>query len=261
MGVAGAGARRGLIECRVGGWSFHVKRRPEGRGVGVVSRETVAVPEAAGRVFGDRLELAVRFAELLIEHGVARGLIGPREVDRVWDRHVLNSAVVSELLAPDTELVDVGSGAGLPGVPLAIARPDVSVTLLEPMARRVAWLTEVAEELDLDITVVRGRAEEKAVRERLAGADVVTARAVAPLAKLAGWCLPLARSEGQLLALKGSSAAEELERDAQAVAAVGGVNGRIVACGEGVLEVPTTVVVVDRAPGRDGKRRRRKDRG
>ncbi|WP_374213160.1 16S rRNA (guanine(527)-N(7))-methyltransferase RsmG [Crossiella sp. SN42] len=232
-----------------------------GRGVGVVSRETVAVPEVAARVFGDRLGLAVRFAEMLIEQGETRGLIGPREVERVWDRHMLNSAVVSDLLAPNASVVDVGSGAGLPGLPMAIARPDVSITLLEPMARRVAWLTEVVEELDLDVTVVRGRAEEKAVREQLAGADVVTARAVAPLAKLAGWCLPLTRPEGQLLALKGSSAAEELARDEQAVAAVGGVNGRIVVCGEGVLEVPTTVVVVDRAPGRDGKRRRRKDRG
>ncbi|MGO1053820.1 16S rRNA (guanine(527)-N(7))-methyltransferase RsmG [Crossiella sp. CA198] len=229
--------------------------------MGVVSRETVPVPELAARVFGDRLELAVRFADLLIEHGVERGLIGPREVERVWDRHMLNSAVVADLLPPSVSVVDVGSGAGLPGLPMAIARPDVSITLLEPMARRVAWLTEVVEELDLDVEVVRGRAEEKAVREQLAGADVVTARAVAPLAKLAGWCLPLARPEGQLLALKGSSAAEELERDEQAVAAVGGVNGRIVVCGEGVLEVPTTVVVVDRAPGRDGKRRRRKDRG
>ncbi|MBP2475531.1 16S rRNA (guanine527-N7)-methyltransferase [Crossiella equi] len=235
----------------------------------MVSRETgageavsVVVPEVAARVFGERLGVAERFGEMLVEQGVLRGLIGPREVERVWERHILNSAVVAELLAPGVSVVDVGSGAGLPGIPMAIARPDVEMVLLEPMARRCAWLEEVVDELELEgVYVVRGRAEEKVVRERVAGADVVTARAVAPLAKLAGWCLPLVRPEGQLLALKGSSAAEELERDEQAVAAVGGVNGRVVVTGEGVLEVPTTVVVLDRAPGRDGKRRRRKDRG
>jgi 16S rRNA (guanine527-N7)-methyltransferase len=207
--------------------------------------------------------LAERYVELLAEEGVRRGLIGPREVDRLWERHVLNSAVVGELLPRGARVVDVGSGAGLPGVPLAIVRPDVHVTLLEPMARRIAWLEEVVEELGLTATVHRGRAEERDVRAALGDADVVTARAVAPLAKLAGWCLPLTRIGGNLLALKGESAADELARDAEAVRALGGTEQSIARLGTDVLEVATTVIVVRRdkpASGRDGKRRTRKDR-
>src|SRR5437868_13263360 len=169
-----------------------------------VDRSTAhpVAPPAATHLFGARLPLAVRFAELLARHGVERGLIGPREVDRLWDRHVLNSAVIGERIPEGARVVDVGSGAGFPGVPLAIARPDLSIVLLEPMARRVDWLAEVAEKLELPITIVRGRAEERPVREQLGGADIVTARAVAPLARLADWCLPLVRPDGFLVALK-----------------------------------------------------------
>jgi 16S rRNA (guanine527-N7)-methyltransferase len=205
------------------------------------------IAETAERLFGSRLPLAQRYVDLLTEHGVVRGLIGPREVDRLWERHVLNSAVVAELIPTDASVIDVGSGAGLPGVPLALARPDLAMTLLEPMARRVAWLSEVVAELGVDITVARGRAEERAV----APADVVTARAVAPLAKLAAWCLPLVRPGGRLLALKGESANEELARDAEAVRRAGGTEQSVVCCGAGVVPVPTTVIAI---------RRTRKDR-
>ncbi|WP_188987030.1 16S rRNA (guanine(527)-N(7))-methyltransferase RsmG [Saccharopolyspora thermophila] len=230
---------------------------------------TGGAPEAARVVFGARLELAERFADLLREHGIERGLIGPRELDRLWERHLLNSAVLAELLPPNSRVLDVGSGAGLPGIPLAIARPDLTLTLLEPMARRVTWLQEVITELALTVEVVRGRAEEGPVRERLAGQDIVTARAVAPMERLAKWCLPLLRPGGRLLAMKGASAAEELERDAAAISAAGGGRGEVVSCGGGVLEVPTTVVVVKRVAAtrsaagrrRDGGRRTRKDRG
>ncbi|MFD7652519.1 16S rRNA (guanine(527)-N(7))-methyltransferase RsmG [Actinosynnema sp. NPDC059797] len=221
------------------------------------------VEDRAKRVFGDHYEKAAAFADLLTEHGVERGLIGPREVDRLWERHLLNSAVIAELLPQGSRVVDVGSGAGLPGLPLAIARPDLDLTLLEPMARRVAWLTECVGALGLDVTVLRGRAEEKPVRDRLSGSDVVTARAVAPLDRLAGWCLPLLRPGGRLVALKGESAEEELTRDAEAVRRAGGVRPRVITCGGDVLELPTTVVLVERddqASGRDGSRRRRKDR-
>ncbi|WP_104479462.1 16S rRNA (guanine(527)-N(7))-methyltransferase RsmG [Actinokineospora auranticolor] len=222
-------------------------------------------PVGAGVVFGERLGVAEGFVRLLAEHGVERGLIGPREVERLWDRHVLNSAVVGEAIPEGAVVVDVGSGAGLPGVPLAIARPDLSVTLVEPMARRVAWLDEVVETLALSsVTVVRGRAEEPAVRSRVLGADVVTARAVAPLAKLAGWCLPLVRQGGHLVALKGASAAEEIDRDRAAVARVGGGEPRVEVLGGAVLEVPTTVVLIERvkpATGRERPRRARKDQG
>lgn len=219
---------------------------------------TVAATAAA--VFGDRLELAERFVELLTEHGVERGLIGPREVERLWDRHILNSAVVGEQMPQEARVVDVGSGAGLPGIPLAIARPDLQIVLVEPMARRVAWLDEVVKTLGLtSVIVLRGRAEESGIKDDVAGADVVTARAVAPLAKLCGWCLPLLRVGGRLVALKGSSAVEEIERDRQAVARLGGADPRVETCGADVLDVPTTVVVVDRvAPTR---RRTRKDQG
>ncbi|MCI2423989.1 16S rRNA (guanine(527)-N(7))-methyltransferase RsmG [Saccharopolyspora sp. K220] len=230
---------------------------------------TEGAPTAARVVFGERLALAEGFAELLREHGIRRGLIGPRELDRLWERHLLNSAVVAELLPPNCRVLDVGSGAGLPGIPLAIARPDLDLTLLEPMARRVAWLQEVITELALAVEVVRGRAEEGPVRERLADQDAVTARAVAPMERLAKWCLPLLRPGGQLLAMKGDSAAEEIERDAAAIRAAGGGRAELISCGVGVLAVPTTVVVVERATAarsasgrrRDGARRTRKDRG
>ena len=214
------------------------------------------------RVFGDGASVAIKFAALLADHGVERGLIGPREVERLWDRHLFNSGVLAELVPQNCRVVDVGSGAGLPGIPLAIARPDIRLSLLEPMARRVAWLQEAVETLGLDIEVVRGRAEEPEVRRRLGGSDIVTARAVAPLERLAKWCLPLLRPGGQMLALKGASAAEELERDAVAVTKLGGTRQRVATCGAEVLEVPTTVVVVERdeqVGRRDAGRRRRKD--
>jgi 16S rRNA (guanine527-N7)-methyltransferase len=191
---------------------------------------------------------------------VERGLIGPREVDRLWDRHVLNSAVISEQIPSGARVVDVGSGAGLPGVPLAIARPDLDIVLLEPMARRVDWLAEVAERLDLHLTIVRGRAEERDIRRQLAEADVVTARAVAPLARLADWCLPLVRPDGLLLALKGVSASEEIERDRAEVVRAGGLDPEVRQCGAGLLETASTVVVIRRARPPVGKDRRSKGR-
>ncbi|MGY6657102.1 16S rRNA (guanine(527)-N(7))-methyltransferase RsmG [Amycolatopsis sp. TRM77291] len=216
-----------------------------------------SVRSAASEVFGDRVEQAVGYVELLERHGVERGLIGPREVDRLWERHVLNSAVIGERIPDGARVVDVGSGAGLPGVPLAISRSDLDIVLLEPMARRVDWLAEVAEKLELPITVVRGRAEERQIREELGGADVVTARAVAPLARLANWCLPLVRPEGALVALKGASAGEEIERDRVAVRKAGGGEAEVFECGTKVLEVPSTVVVIHRLPPKPSRSRRR----
>jgi 16S rRNA (guanine527-N7)-methyltransferase len=223
----------------------------------------VDVPAAAQTVFGDRCELAARYAAMLAGPGVTRGLIGPREAGRLWERHLLNSAVLEELVPPGMRVLDVGSGAGLPGIPLALARPDLSVVLVEPMARRVAWLHEVIAELDLPIEVQRGRVEEAGVRAKLGRWDVVTARAVAPLARLAEWCLPLVLPGGRLLAVKGASASDEVIRDATAVRSAGGGTVKIVQCGAVVLQPPTTVVVVQRrAEGvtRNTGARRRKDR-
>jgi 16S rRNA (guanine527-N7)-methyltransferase len=217
-----------------------------------VDTELVVPPHAAA-VFGPAVDRAAAYARLLATDGTIRGLIGPREVPRLWDRHLLNSAAIAALVPDRARVVDVGSGAGLPGIPLALARPDLRVTLLEPLARRAAFLTECVEQLGLDtVTVVRGRAEEGHIRRELGGADVVTARAVAPLDKLAGWCLPLLRSGGLLLALKGSTAAEEL-------AAVQPLADAADAVVTEVGDPPATVVVVTRgtvrATARGGRAR------
>jgi 16S rRNA (guanine527-N7)-methyltransferase len=226
--------------------TFHVEHRME------------SMTEVVSKAFGAGSDRATRFAELLAVHGVERGLIGPREVDRLWDRHLLNSVAIAECVPEGSSVLDVGSGAGLPGIPLAIARPDLKIVLLEPMARRVAWLEEVVAKLDLKVTVVRGRAEEKPIRQLLANRDVVTARAVAPLGKLAGWCLPLLKPGGRLVALKGSSAAEEIERDRDEIARHGGVDPEVQTCGRELLAEPTTVVVIRRAESTVGRNRKRR---
>jgi 16S rRNA (guanine527-N7)-methyltransferase len=210
----------------------------------------------SAQVFGDQLPKATRFAELLATTGVVRGLIGPREAPRLWERHLLNCAVLGELLPAGVSVIDVGSGAGLPGLVLGIARPDLRITLLEPLARRVTFLEEVVAELGLTgVAVVRGRAEESVGR---LAADVVTARAVAPLDRLAGWCLPLVAPGGRLLAMKGSSAADEVARYAPAIRRLGGGPARIVECGKGVVDPPTTVVEVPLVgtPARGGGRQK-----
>ena len=161
-------------------------------------------------MFGsDRLPLAEAYAALLATEGVVRGLIGPREAPRLWDRHLLNCAVLGEAIPADVSVCDIGSGAGLPGLVLAIARPDLRITLVEPLLRRTTFLEEVVDQLGLSgVTVLRGRAEE--VKERH-GFDVVTSRAVAPLERLLRWSMPLVAPHGALVAMKGSSVAEEIE--------------------------------------------------
>jgi len=215
-------------------------------------------PPGAEKVFGDRLGLATRYVEHLATSGVERGLIGPREADRLWDRHVLNCAVVADLVPDSAKVVDVGSGAGLPGIPLALARPDLRIVLVEPLARRVEWLGEIVEDLGLSLTVERGRAEENVIRRRWEGADVVTARAVAPLARLAGWSLPLLRTGGRLLAVKGASAPEEIERDAAEIRRLGGGTPRLEYCGAGVVDPPSTVVAVEREARPAGRSRKKR---
>jgi 16S rRNA (guanine527-N7)-methyltransferase len=207
------------------------------------------VDNPAGRaLFGERLGLADQYAELLVTDGVVRGLIGPREAPRIWDRHLLNCAAVAELIQPGARVVDVGSGAGLPGLALAIARPDLSVVLVEPLARRTSFLTEVVAALGLDgtVTVLRARAEEALGRLPEGPADIVAARAVAPLDRLAGWCLPLAKVGGRLLAIKGASAAVEAAEHAAAVRRLGGGQPAVRVCGADLLDPATTVVEVVR---------------
>jgi 16S rRNA (guanine527-N7)-methyltransferase len=210
---------------------------------------------SAAAVFGDRLPLAVRYASLLATAGVERGLIGPRETPRLWDRHLINCAVVGELIPPGSAVIDVGSGAGLPGLVLAIARPDLRITLVEPLLRRSVFLGEAVSLLELStVDVVRARAEEVAL-----SAPVVTARAVAPLDRLARWCLPLVAPGGRLLAMKGSSAEAEVLEHGAALRRAGGGSPRIFECGKGVADPPTVVVEVplQDAPRRSGGRRSR----
>jgi len=204
-------------------------------------------PPAALALFGDRLELARLYADLLAGPGVERGLLGPREVDRIWERHILNSAALAELIGPGARVIDIGSGAGLPGVPLAIARPDLRVTLVEPMLRRAEFLTEVVEALGISVEVIRGRAEEPAIRFSAAGADVVVSRAVADLGKLTRWSMPLLRPGGRMLALKGERAAAEVAECGREMAALGAIGLEVVRCGMSLLSPAATVVVAVRA--------------
>lgn len=185
--------------------------------------EALATPPEVATIFGDRLPLAVAYHESLRSDATVRGLIGPREAPRLWERHILNCAVIGELMDRDSRVVDIGSGAGLPDIPLAIARPDLDITLIEPQLRRVNYLKEIVGKLGLDnVSVVRGRAEEKTIKRQNRGADYVTSRAVAPLGKLMGWSLPLTRQHGLVLAMKGASAHEEIERDQRTISSAGG---------------------------------------
>jgi 16S rRNA (guanine527-N7)-methyltransferase len=203
-------------------------------------------PEGLHALFGDRLGLVRRYAEILAGDGVERGLIGPREADRLWDRHVLNSAALGELLDPEEQIADIGSGAGLPGIPLALARPDLRVTLIEPLLRRSDFLREVVDDLGVKVTVVRGRAEEIAVRQQVGEMDAVVSRAVASLDKLTRWSAPLLRPGGRMLALKGERATGELDEHRRVMESLGAVDARVVTCGETYLDPPATVVIARR---------------
>jgi 16S rRNA (guanine527-N7)-methyltransferase len=216
---------------------------------------TPVPPPAAVGVFGAALDQAVRYAQILAGAGVERGLIGPRETERLWDRHVLNSAALAELLDRGEQIADIGSGAGLPGIPLALARPDLRVTLIEPLLRRSDFLREVADDLGLDVAVVRGRAEEDAVRQRVGEMDAVVSRAVASLDKLARWSMPLLRTGGRMLALKGERAANEISEYRRVMESLGAVDARVVTCGGDYLEPPATVVIARRGESAPAHRR------
>lgn len=191
-------------------------------------------------VFGSRLPLAQAYHDSLATDGSIRGFIGPREVPRLWERHLLNCAVIGDVMPEGAHVIDVGSGAGLPGIPLAIARPDLDITLIEPLLKRSNYLSEVKELLDLDnVTVIRGRAEEGPVKKAVKGADIVTARAVAPLGKLAKWSLPLVKVGGEMIALKGESVHEELERDAAELKRAGAGKAEVITIkGTTIIRVP-----------------------
>lgn len=203
---------------------------------------TAELAGAARELFGENLPLAERYVAHLADTGIEWGLIGPREAPRLWERHVLNCAVVAELLPRGALVADVGSGAGLPGLCLALARPDCRFVLIEPLERRVEWLDMVVEDLGLEnVDVVRARAEQ-VVDE--VDADVVTARAVTALKNLLPLTMPLLGGRGELLAIKGRSAPEEVRAARSALRTYGGSAPEILTLGEGLLPETTTVVRV-----------------
>jgi 16S rRNA (guanine527-N7)-methyltransferase len=213
---------------------------PPAAGVSSAAVPDAGLAAAAAEMFGASLPVAQRYAELLTGDGVERGVVGPAEADRIWDRHLLNCGAIARLIPAKCTLVDLGSGAGLPGIVLAMLLPGARVTLLEPLARRAEFLRECVAELGLANTqVLRGRAED------LAGqvlADVVTARAVAPLDKLAGLCLGLARPGGRVLAIKGASADAELVKARPVLARLGVTDARVVQAGSAGVGTTATVV-------------------
>jgi 16S rRNA (guanine527-N7)-methyltransferase len=206
---------------------------------GGAADDGLLVPRGAAAVFGPALPTAAAFARILATSGVERGLLGPREVPRLWDRHLLNCAVVAELIdGHQGTLVDIGSGAGLPGLVLAMVLPGMEVTLLEPMERRCRFLAECVTELRLaNVSVLRGRAEDVTVT-----ADVVTARAVAPLPRLAELAMNVVRPGGMILAIKGRAAAEELAAAKPVLRRIGARGAEVVRAGQGKVSPATTVV-------------------
>lgn len=208
-----------------------------------VSRETPSAPDGARRVFSSgSLPLAERYAGLLATEGVVRGLIGPREAPRLWDRHLLNCAVLAELLPEGASVCDIGSGAGLPGLVVAIARPDLQVTLVEPLLRRTTFLEKVVSELGLGhVEVLRGRAD---VLHGARTFDVVTSRAVAPLGRLLEWSMPLVSPTGALVAMKGSSVADEVEAARPELTRLRCAEPEVHVLGEGLLESTTVALRV-----------------
>ncbi|MCV7122815.1 16S rRNA (guanine(527)-N(7))-methyltransferase RsmG [Mycobacterium lacus] len=251
---------------------FHVKHvgpRERAAPASAAAFEGDDVPAAAFEVFGPRLDLARRYAQALAGAGVDRGVLGPREAGRLWERHLLNSATIAELLESGDRVIDIGSGAGLPGIPVAIARADLRVILLEPLLRRVEFLREVVADLGLAADVVRGRAEEPWVQEQVGGCDAAVSRAVAALDKLTKWSMPLLRPNGRMLAIKGERASEEVHEHRRVMAASGAVDVRVITCGANYLRPPTTVVLARRGaearhkPARkpDGQRIPKENRG
>ena len=198
-----------------------------------------AEPAAAVAIFGDQIDQARSFAQTLANDSDELGLLGPRELDKLWSRHILNSVVVAELVHSGDKVADVGSGAGLPGIPMAIARPDADFVLIEPMERRSSWMLEVVEDLGLkNVRILRSRAEDVTEQDF----DIVTARAVAALDKLLKMCVPLLKPGGALIALKGSKAAEEIANSKKLEEKLGISSFEILVCGEKFLPEPTSVV-------------------
>jgi len=205
-----------------------------------LSRQQDWIVDATEVIYGEHVEVAERFVEHLVTTGIEWGLLGPREVPRIWDRHVLNCAVIQELLPKGALVADVGSGAGLPGLAVAIVRSDVQFILIEPLERRVDWLNMVIEDLELEnVDVIRARSEQVV---DTVDVDVVTARAVSAMKSLVPITVPLLHGHGELLALKGRSAQTELDKAQKVLRKYKTNTAEVLTVGDDLLEVPTTVV-------------------
>jgi 16S rRNA (guanine527-N7)-methyltransferase len=209
-----------------------------------VSAADLTPPDVVFQRFGASAELLVRYAGWLAGPGTVRGLLGPREIPRLWDRHLLNSVAVAELVPSGARLVDIGTGAGLPGLAMACVRPDLTVDLVESLLRRTDFLTEVVAALELTdrVRVIRGRAEDISVRNTVGSAQFVTARAVAPLDRLVRWSFPLLRPGGSLLAVKGASAEDEVAEHQQLLTRMRAEVMGVIECGAELVDPPTRVV-------------------
>ncbi len=209
-------------------------------------------PAAAAHIFGPRWELAERYVALLADTGITHGLIGPREAPRLWDRHVLNCAVVAPHFAADSTVIDIGSGAGLPGLVFAIARPDLTLLLIEPLARRCRWLETAVRTLGLTNVVIHNLRAEAAIG--VCRAPYVTARAVARIDALARWSFPLLEANGSLVALKGQSAQRELDEELPTLKKLGAASCTVSSFGAEVIDPPTQVMIIGvgsaHAPGK-----------
>ncbi|WP_084677299.1 16S rRNA (guanine(527)-N(7))-methyltransferase RsmG [Yaniella halotolerans] len=204
-----------------------------------LGRQEDWVVDAVEVLYGESTATVERFVHHLVTTGIEWGLLGPREIPKMWDRHVLNCAVVQELLPKGALVADVGSGAGLPGIALAIARPDVQFVLIEPLERRVDWLEMVVEDLELEnVDVVRARSEQ--VFETV-DVDIVTARAVSAMKSLVPMTVPLLHGSGELLAIKGKSAANEIEKADKVLRKFKTKHSEVLTVGDELLAVPTTV--------------------
>jgi len=208
-----------------------------------VSRETPLAPDIARGVFAAALPAAERYAQLLATEGVDRGLLGPREAPRLWERHLINCALLGDAIPNGADVCDVGTGAGLPGVVLALCRPDLALTLVEPSLRRTTFLDEIVVALRLsNVEVIRARAEELHGRRRF---SIVTSRALAPLARLLQWSMPLVSAGGALVAMKGSSVHQEIGSASEALRRYRAASVTVVELGAEILDPPTTVLRVE----------------
>lgn len=212
---------------------------PSDPSVAKLDRQDAWIIDAAEVIYGDQLSIAEQFVEHLVTTGIEWGLLGPREIPKMWDRHVLNCAVVQELIPRGAVVADVGSGAGLPGLALAIARPDIQFVLIEPLERRVDWLDMVVEDLELEnVDVIRARSEQ--VFDTV-DVDIVTARAVSAMKSLVPITVPLLHGQGEMLAIKGQSAATEIEKAEKILRKFKTKKSEVLTVGDELLEVPTTV--------------------